>query len=131
MAKVESAFIAKVIAVGGAEVGGRVWPLVRTQGSALPAQVVNVVSEVRGVHHGGASGLTEFRIQVDTYGATFAQARAAAVALADGLHGWKGAFGGVEFQGVFQDSRRDSFEGEAPDRVFRISQDFNVWAVAP
>lgn len=133
MATIEGAFIGKLLAANAVRraVKDRVWPLVREQGSVLPALVVNVISEVRGVTHAGADGLTFLRIQVDAYGATVKEVREVGAAVAGELHGFQGVAGGVVFQGIFHDARRDSFEGEAPERVFRVSQDFTVWAVAP
>ena len=127
----EEAIINRLLATAGvtALVGTRVYPGVRTQGAALPALVFNRISGVRDYTMIEASGQVESRVQIDAWAASYAAAKTLARAVRASLSGIAGTYSGVEVQGVFLDGERDSFEGEAPDRLYRVSMDFNVWAV--
>ena len=129
----EEALIAILLANAGvaALVGARVYPGVRPQGASLPAVIFNRISGQPGYTMDGPDGSSESRVQVDayagSYGATKALARAARLALS----GLSGVHHGVTFQGVFMEGARDGFEGESPERIFRVSMDFTVWAIEP
>ena len=127
----EEAIINRLLATAGvtALVGTRVYPGARTQGSALPALVFNRISGVRDYTMTQASGLVESRVMVDVWAASYGAAKTLARAARAALSGISGTFSGIEIQGVFLDGERDSFEGEAPKRLFRVSMDFKVWAV--
>lgn len=127
----EDAIINRLLATAGvtALVGTRVYPGVRTQGSSLPALVFNRISGARDYTMIEASGLVESRVQIDAWAEAYNAAKALAHAVREALSGIKGTFSGIEIDGVFLDSERDGFEVEAPDRLYRVSMDFNVWAV--
>lgn len=133
----EQAVIAALLANDAvtAHAGRRVYPLIRPQDSAMPALVFTTISSQPDATHDGATGLSESRIQLDAYAATYAAAKGLARAVRGVLHQFAGDVevdgGTVTLQGVFQDGERDLFEGEAPERIFRVSLDFNVWAVEP
>jgi hypothetical protein len=127
----EEAIINRLLATAGvtALVGTRVYPGARTQGSSLPALVFNRISGVRDYTMTEASGQVESRVQIDAWAVSYAAAKTLARAVRACLSGIKGTYSGVAIQGVFLDGERDTFEGEAPDRIYRVSMDFNVWAV--
>lgn len=101
----------------------------RPQGEALPGIVLGVVSRLPVARHSGPAGLSEARIQIDAYGATYAQARGLARALRAALSVRAFEQGGVKFQGAFQLGERDLSEAGATEatRVFRVSLDFQMW----
>lgn len=130
----EEAIIALLLANDGVIqiVANRLTPGVRPQRGVLPCLVFNKIDGGQDVTHAGANGQTDSRVQIDSYAATYAEAKAAARAVRLALNGYRGTVtvkgGAIPLQGVFLDSDRDLFEGEDPDKVFRVSQDFKVWA---
>lgn len=110
---------------------GRVWWLTRPQGTALPAIVLHVIDDVPIYSDEGESGLVQSRVQADVWGLAaggMEALRTVAAHLMLRLSGLRTTTGGVEFQAIYADSRRDSFEdGEGGDRFFRISIDFIIW----
>ena len=129
----EEALIATLLASSGvsALVGARVYPGARPQGSILPALIFNRISGAPGYTTQGSDGLSESRVQIDAYASSYGATKALARATQGALSGLSGTRHGVVFQGVFMDSARDGFEGESPERIFRVSMDFTVWAVEP
>jgi len=102
-----------------------------SQGSALPAVVMYVVSGVTDYTMAGASGYVATRVQFDCRGKTAAEARAVANALAVRLSGYRGVFEGVEFQGCFEQSQRTSSGKDGPAKWFTDSRDYMIhWALA-
>lgn len=129
----EEALIAILLAAAGVTTltGDKVYPGVRPQGSALPAIIFNRISGRPGYVMSGPDGSSESRVQIDAYADSYAATKALARAVRSTLSGLRGAHHGVTFQGVFLESARDGFEGENPERIFRVSMDFTVWAVEP
>jgi hypothetical protein len=109
-------------------VGQDVTPSVRLQATGLPAVVITRVSGARDYHMGGASGLTQSRMQIDCYGSTWPQAKSVARAVIARLSGFNGRTTASVIRSAMLDSERHFFEGEDPETVHRISLDFNVWA---
>lgn len=113
--------------------GSRVWWVRRPQGSDLPCAILQTVSTVPAYGFAGPKNWQESRVQVDCYALTYAAARGLAAAVATRLSGYSGTQGATQFQGVFQISDRDLFEGggTAEDRIYRVMLEFQViWAVA-
>ena len=94
-----------------------------TQGTDLPAIVLNVASGFEGIHMNGA-GPFEGRVQVDCYGLTFGSAKTLSRAVVAALNFYRG--GG--FQIISHTSTRDSREGGSneAERPYRTSLDFNM-----
>jgi hypothetical protein len=111
-------------------IGERLTPGVRTQGAPLPALVFNLISDLPDYSNDGPTGLTQARIQLDAYGATYAEAKAVARAANARVSGWRGTVGGWAIQGVFQQNARDTFNHDAPEKIHGVSTDFIVWAKA-
>lgn len=109
--------------------GQRVYWVLRPQGSATPCLVLNVISDLPEYVMSGADGLSQTRVQVDAYGATYAAAKTAMRAAKNRLSGATFTQSGVTFQGAFVDGERDSFEAgsNTADRFFRVSVDFILW----
>jgi hypothetical protein len=100
----------------------------RTQGSALPAVVLHVISRTPGYTMQAAADTTPQRVQVDCWAGTYAACKAVARQVTAALSGMRETVGSVEFLGGFKESERDSFEqGEGADALHRCSMDFIIW----
>lgn len=109
----------------------RVFPVVRPQGSLLPCLVYNGFSREQVMTTTGAANLSSRRVQVDAWGKTYADVKALERAVNARLIGFTGVVAGVEFQGIFDNGGGgDGFENAPPDRLYRVSLDFLVWAAA-
>ena len=114
---------APVTALAGARVG---WHA-RVQGQGLPAVTMHVVSRQDGIAHDGPTGLAAVRVQANCAAETYPEALALTRAVRAALHGFKGAVGGVQLQGVFADGERNLPSGEdAPAPFAEIAMDFSV-----
>lgn len=96
----------------------------RLQGSALPAVVMNVISDIPGYTQQGEDGLTATRVQIDVYALTYGDARIAGRRIRSILSGYSGGI----FDSIFLDGARDGREAGTNDaeRYFRVSLDFMV-----
>lgn len=98
----------------------------RKRGATLPGIVLNVVSDLSEHTQDGPDGLSEARVQVDVYAASYGEAKAISRTLRRALDG---AEQGI-INGCFLVMSRDSSEeGEAGsgDRVYRALQDFQIF----
>lgn len=137
-ADTEGAVIAKLLATETvtSRVADRIEPGSRSQGSALPSLVLNAYPIASEMTHDGPADAQATRIQIDAYGETDAQRKGLAKAVRLALDGFRGTVevegADVVIQGVFGvGGAGDLYEGEAPDRLYRTSLDFIVWAVEP
>lgn len=99
------------------------------QGAALPGIVLTVVSAAEGLTLKGPDGLSQGRVQVDCYAATYGAARATARAVIAALYGWRSG----QMRLVEHVATRDSREGGSneADRPYRTSLDFMThWRAA-
>ena len=100
----------------------------RPQGSALPCLVLTVVSAIPAYEYTGAAPITENRVQIDAYGATYASVKALSRLVRARLGGIRVLQSGVRLR-AFKVSERDD-RGEAQSAgvaVFRCSTDYQVW----
>lgn len=122
--------IARLIADAplAALVGSRINWVRRPQASALPAVVLQTISNVPSYTFDGETNFSDARVQVDCFALTYASARAVAQAVSSSLSGYRGTVGATAFQGVFKVSDRDMQEpGEASeDRIYRVMLEFMV-----
>lgn len=101
-------------------VGDRIYPLVRPQGSALPAIVFTVVDDLPVNSLGGAtSGLVDALVQFDCYAKTYVSAHAVAKAVSDMLSKR------VADPAAVRQAKRDGYEDET--ELYRVSMDFSMW----
>lgn len=105
-------------------VAGRVNFGTRPQGQALPAIVLNTVSDIEGALIAAPDGLSRARIQVDCYAIDYGPAKLLSRAVKSVLHGYSGD--GI--QGVFHAGSRDGREGGTNEaiRPYRVSLDFTL-----
>jgi hypothetical protein len=94
------------------------------QGAGLPGVVLTVVSGAEGLHLTGRDGLSQGRVQVDCYGATYTSAKAVARAVTTRLHGYSAS----SLRLVQHVATRDGREGGSneAERPFRVSLDFET-----
>lgn len=90
-----------------------------------PAVILNTIDAGRDYHHGGASGLDEPRVQIDSYGTTPAQADALALAVRAAMEAAQ-TYGSTVFGPGFLESENTFTEGEQDggQRLYRVSQDY-------
>lgn len=106
----------------------RIYWMRAPQGSPKPYVVLQAISSVPDVTHGGPSGLVAARVQADCYSDSYGTAKTVARAVTGRLSGFRGSSSGVVFDGVFKDAERDEYEDEAStDKLFRVSMDFIIW----
>ena len=106
----------------------RIYWMRAPQGIARPYLVMQIVSSIPDVTHGGPSGLIGSRVQIDCYGDTYASTKTTARAVTGRLSGFRGFRLNTTFDGIFKDAERDEYEeSAAPDKAFRVSMDFLVW----
>lgn len=124
----EEDFRALLLGGIGGLIDGRVHWTLRPQGGALPALVLNAVSEVVTYTMQGQVDLVQTRVQMDAYGATAADVLSVDRAVAALVSGYAGIQGATEFQGIFLESRQNLTEPATGStaQVHRISRDVFV-----
>ncbi|RZJ19122.1 MAG: DUF3168 domain-containing protein [Brevundimonas sp.] len=124
----ESALIAELLAAPSvkAKVVKRINWVRRPQGEALPAIVLHVIDRTPDVHHGGASGVVQARVQVDCWAASYAAAKSLARAVETALTARAFSRGAVRFDVILSIAERDDSFEEAGKPVFRTSLDLMV-----
>ena len=124
----ETALLAKLLATAGvtALVSTRINWARRPQGEPLPCIVLHRIDGSPDVHHGGASGLLDSRVQVDCWGASYKTAKAIARAVEAAVTAQTFTQGAVRFDVILLVDERDSTFDEKPDTLFRTSLDLTV-----
>jgi hypothetical protein len=109
-------------------VSDRVYWNLRTQGKALPAITLHVVSDNLVHFYQGAGGHFVSRVQIDAFGRTNAAMDQLSQAVITALAGRRYIQNSVEFQGIFYRNGRDlTEEGRTEaDRIYRFSLDFEI-----
>ncbi len=114
--------------------GGRVYPVVRPQGSALPAVVFQKISSVTEYAHDGAAGQAEARFQITAFAAGYLGAKQLADKIKKAFVGFErapgtmGGAGGVKVAGVFRDNELDIYGAEETETLslYQIPIDYLV-----
>lgn len=105
-------------------VGGNIWWVDRYQNSGYPSVVMTKISGVRGYDLAGPDLLCDSRVQFDCDALSYMKAVQIRDALRDGLSGYRGIFGGIDFKGIFFEIERNEFDDTpATDKIYRISMD--------
>lgn len=110
-------------------VGLRVYPIVAPVSAALPFVIYQRSAIERSQTLSVPVGVPRVSVQVDTYAATYEQAREIADALRQNLDGWTGSAYGVEVKHVALESERDGFvqlDGSELPPVYQVNQTFDV-----
>lgn len=109
--------------------GFRVYPIVAPVSAGLPFAVYQRSTIERNQTLSQPLGVPRVSVQVDTYAATYEQAREIADAMRQNLDGWNGSAYGVDVKHVALDSERDGFvqlDGSELPPVYQITQTFDV-----
>jgi hypothetical protein len=96
-------------------VNDRVSPLVRSQNEPLPCVTLTLVSVVPMNHVAGAPTLDQARVQIDSWGTSYAEVRSVSGAVRAAL----------EAAGFVMESEFDGFEPDVDE--YRVTQDFYHW----
>lgn len=115
-----------LLADGGvsAVVGTRINWGAHPQGAALPALVLNAISDVSGHTLEGPWAMSDGRVQIDCYAQSYGAAKTLGRSVRTALDGYKGG----AINAVFFENAQDGREGgtNEADRPFRMSLDFIV-----
>ena len=117
----------KATAAVTALVSTRIYPMLRPQGTALPAIVYGVTSNTPTNTAGGSSTTREMRITIDCLAGTYAGAWALANAVRDTLSGWVDSSGDVWHLDSENDGPGDLGPGQEEYVGYSVSQDYLVW----
>lgn len=124
----ESLFVAVAgDAAVNALAGQRVYPNRLPQKVTYPCVMYFRVSTVRDYHQSGSDGVPQARIQINSYGATYKEAKDLAKAVFDVLDGFNGTLGdlqGANVLGVFSEDEMDDYDDELKVEV--VVQDFRI-----
>lgn len=127
----EKAFVDLLLGSGAlvSLIADRIYPVIRPQGSPTPCVVYNGFAPEQVMTTSAPANLAGKRVQVTAYAKTYPDAKVIEAALNARLIGFSGVVSGVEFQGIFENGGAgDGFEHAAPDRLFKVSTDYLVWA---
>ena len=102
-----------------------VYPLVLPQDPTLPAVTYRVISTIRQHAFGADSSIIETRVQVDSWGKTYTEARALGDEVITALSRFSGTVSGVVVHDIALDNEQELFEDDTDTR--RISQDYIVF----
>lgn len=103
-------------------VGDRVYPVIRPQGSALPAVTYQRIAEDAMMNLDGIdTSLRQVRVQIDCWASTYAAVASLALAMRDRMNAAAATFTSVLLTG----GGLDDYEPET--RLYRRSMDFHCW----
>lgn len=104
--------------------GNRVYPLLLPQQATFPAVTYQQVSAVRTHAMGGDSPIVRVRMQVNSWGSTYATARTLAGEVESRINRFRGIAGGVNVLDVLLDNDVETYESETQLR--RVMQDYTI-----
>ncbi len=107
-------------------VGTRVHPMLRPKGGTLPAITYQRISSIRDNSLDGPMDYVSYRIQIDCWAGTYAQAKALGDAVRAALNGVSTTLGGEAVQFVTLESDNDELENDGDTRHYRVSQDWMI-----
>ena len=110
-------------------VGFRVFPIIAPVSAQLPFILYQRSTIERNQTLSVPAGVPRVSMQIDTYAATYEEAREIADALRANLDGWTGSAYGVEVKHIALDTERDGFvqlDGSELPPVYQINQTFDV-----
>lgn len=110
-------------------VGFRVFPIIAPVSAQLPFILYQRSTIERNQTLSVPVGVPRVAMQIDTYAATYEEAREIADALRANLDGWTGSAYGVDVKHIALDTERDGFvqlDGSELPPVYQINQTFDV-----
>lgn len=127
MAELEAALLTRLTAYGDltALISSRVYPLILPQEPTYPAVTYQRIDGPR--EHGMTQdhGLPHPRIQIDSWGKTYASAKAVATQVRGALQRWSDAGASPVVLDCFLESDEDGYEPEAG--TYKVSQAWTIW----
>lgn len=102
----------------------RVFPRRLDNQPALPALVINKISEVPETSHSGSSGLKETRLQVDVWGNSDEEMEQVKTAVIGAAHLYSGEMGESSVQTCFLEDDGDLFDEDAMNSADSRSNNF-------
>lgn len=105
-------------------VTARIYPLVLPQKPALPAVTYQRIDGPRMSGMTAEHGIATPRVQVDSYAATYASAKAVAKQVRLALQRWAGVEAAVTVLDSFLDGDRDLYDDEV--EAYRVSADYII-----
>jgi len=106
----------------GSGASGRIYPVVLRQGTGYPAIRFVRIDSPRGSMLDADTGLVWPRVQIDSYGETYASAAAVAAAVRAALKRQAWTQDSVEVEDALLEQEDDTYEGDV--RKYRIRQDY-------
>jgi hypothetical protein len=103
----------------------RVYPLILPQSPTFPAVTYQQISAVRMHAMGQDSPLVRVRVQVDSWGKTYAEARTLAAEVEARLKRHSGQYGAVKVHDVLLDNELELYDSDTQTR--RVSQDYTLF----
>lgn len=133
---VEERITAKLLAATAVKalVSTRIFPVSRTQGSALPAVTLQRIDGAPLLADDGDSGLENPRLQIDCWGKSYTEAKTVARAVVAELNAFDGELSGVHIPLIELEAERDmprESGANSSEYLFRTSLDFLVWRSGP
>jgi len=114
-------------------VSSRVYPLLRSTGSALPAITYQKIDGPRLQSHDGPSGTAHPRFQVNIWAKKYTEVVTLAERVRIALDGYSGTVGTVVIQAITLEDEADAMEAEDVEemKMYGIRQDYFVWHEEP
>lgn len=103
----------------------RIYPLVIPQGPTYPLVTYQRIDGPREDALSSPMGLAHPRIQIDSWGKTYASAKAVATQVRGALQRWDDAAASPAVLDCLLDSDEDSYEADT--NIYRVRMDFIVW----
>lgn len=109
-------------------VAKRIYPLLLPDTRHLPAVTYQRVSTTRDYTTTGPVSLTHVRLQIDSWGSTYAEAKTTAEAILRSLEAFTGLLpDGTHVDSIMLDASYDLYDEDA--RSYRVSSDYLISAV--
>ena len=108
-------------------VADRITPVVSLEGGDMPALTYLIVDSIRAYSLAGPSGVARARVQFDSWGNHYLDARRLADAVRKAVSGFKGQIGGdagVTIEGIFIEDKTAPWEPQA--KLYRAMQEAEV-----
>jgi hypothetical protein len=107
---------------GSTSAATRIYPQVLPQSPTYPAVTYQQISATREHAQGVDAQIQIVRVQVDSWGSTYSQARQLSSEVTARLSRFKGTAGGILVHDILAENEADLFEPET--KTYRVSQDY-------
>ncbi len=127
MAELETALYSRLTGYSGLStlVSARVYPLILPQSPTYPAVTYQRIDGPRESALSAEMGLAHPRIQVDSWGKTYASAKAVATQVRGALQRHSDSGSDPVWLDTLLDNDEDSYESDI--RVYRVRADYIIW----